>query len=194
MGLIRVALQKLVVCVAGMAGSGKSVVVNVATRTGYGVVAMGNEVRMEARKRGLELTPENLGRVMLDLRQKEGDAAVAKRCIPRIESAGKDKVIVDGVRSLAEVEEFRKRFPNLALIAVHSSPEARFARLTRRQRTDDPEEWRVFHDRDLRELGVGLGSAIAMAEYMIVNEGDLQQAKTHAAQILRKVETLWKKQ
>ena len=185
--------EQLVAGLAGLAGSGKSLVVSVAVRSGYAVVTMGDEVRNEAKRRGLEPTPANLGMVMLELRQKEGDSAIAQRCTPKIRNADRDKIIVDGVRSLAEVEEFRKSFPNFTLIAIHSSPETRFNRLYHRRRSDDPKDWQVFRDRDLRELGVGLGSAIAMAEHVIVNEGELEQAKAQAAQILRKVETQWKK-
>jgi len=186
-------VEKLVVCLAGMPGAGKSVVVNVARANGYGVVVMGDEVREEARRRGLEPTPENLGRVMLELRRLEGEAAVARRCIAKIVGRAEGKVIVDGVRSLAEVEEFKRHFPKFTLIAVHSSPETRFKRLFHRQRSDDPKNWEIFCERDMRELSVGLGNAIAMAEYMIVNEGSLEAAKKQAAMVLKRVEEKWMK-
>jgi dephospho-CoA kinase len=182
---------KLVVGLAGMPGAGKSVVVNVARARGYGVVVMGNEIREEARRRGLEPTSENIGFLMLELRRLEGEAAIAKRCMPKILSEAKEKIIVDGVRSLAEVEEFRKNFKSFVLVAVHSSPETRFKRLYHRQRSDDPKNWEIFHERDLRELSVGLGSAIAMAEYMIVNEESLDAVKRKAEQILERIEEKW---
>jgi len=100
---------------------------------------------------------------------------------------------VDGIRSLAEVEEFRRHFPKFALIAVHSSPEARFKRLYHRQRSDDSASWEVFHERDMRELSVGLGEAIAMAEHLIVNEEKYEVAKRKAKEVLRKVEQKWTK-
>jgi len=34
--------------------------------------------------------------------------------------------------------------------------------------------WEIFHERDMRELSVGLGNAVAMAEYLIVNEERLE--------------------
>ena len=185
--------EKLVVGLTGMPGAGKSVVVSVARANGYGIVVMGDEGREEARKRGLEPTPENLGRIMLELRQLEGEAAIARRCIPKILAKGESKVIVDGVRSLAEVEEFKRHFPRFTLIAVHASPEIRFKRLFHRQRSDDPKSWEIFHERDMRELSVGLGNAIAMAEYMIVNEESLEAAKKQTAKILRRVEEKWMK-
>ncbi|MCK4474706.1 AAA family ATPase, partial [Candidatus Bathyarchaeota archaeon] len=77
--------SKLVIGLAGMPGAGKSVVVNVARERGYGVAVMGDEVREEAKRRRLKPTRENLGKIMLQLRQDEGGPAIAKRCIPKID-------------------------------------------------------------------------------------------------------------
>jgi dephospho-CoA kinase len=184
--------DRLVIGLAGMPGAGKSLVVDVASRNGYKVVVMGDVIREEARRRGLEPTPVNIGKTMLELRETEGENVVAKRCIPKIETAGQKKVVVDGIRSLAEVEEFKKHFPKFSLVAIHSSPETRFKRLYHRRRADDSEKWEIFHERDTRELSVGLGNAIAMAEHVIVNEEDYQTARKQAKDILRKVEERWK--
>jgi len=183
--------EKLVVGLAGMPGAGKSVVVNVAVKKGYGVVVMGDVVREEAAKRRLEPTPENLGKIMLELREKEGNNVIAKRCVSKIEKAKEQKVIVDGVRSLSEVEEFKKHFPKFTLIAVHASPETRFKRLYHRGRSDDPKNFEVFHERDMRELSVGLGKAIAMAEHIIINEEKLETVKEKIREVLEKVERKW---
>lgn len=185
--------DKLVMTLAGMPGAGKSVVVNVAKEKGYSVIAMGDEVREEAKKRGMPPTPENLGKIMLELRQSEGEAAIAKRCIPKIEREEKHKILVDGIRSPSEVEEFRNHFPKFTLIAIQSSPETRFKRLYRRQRSDDPKNWKIFQERDKRELSVGLGEAITMAEYKIVNEGEKVATKERVKEILKRVEEKWMK-
>jgi len=185
--------DRLVVGLAGMPGSGKSVVIAVAKGSSYGVVVMGDVVRDEAVSRHLELTQENLGKIMLELRQKEGNSVIAKRCIQKIQNTKTPKVIVDGIRSLSEVEEFKKHFPKFTLLAIHSSPETRFKRLYRRQRTDDPENWEIFRERDKRELSVGLGEAIAMAEYLTINEEKLDIVKEKIREVLRKVEEKWMK-
>jgi len=187
-------VDKAVVGLAGMPGAGKSVVVAVAKENGYAVVVMGDVVREEASKRGVEPTPENLGKIMLELRQKEGKGVIAKRCIPKIETAPSNKIIIDGIRSLIEVDKFKKHFPRFTLVAVHASPEVRFHRLFRRNRSDDPKEWEIFRQRDLRELSVGLGEAIAMSEHIIVNEGEYETAKRQTKEVFRKVEQRWTKQ
>jgi dephospho-CoA kinase len=182
---------KLVVGLAGMPGAGKSVVVNVARQRGYGVVVMGNEVREEAKRKGLKLTRENLGKIMLELRREEGEAVIATRCIPRIDRMAEPKLIVDGIRSLSEVKEFKKHFPNFSLIVVCSSPETRFKRLYRRKRSDDPVSWANFRERDVRELSVGLGDVAAVAEHVIVNEEKIEALKRKAREALKRVEERW---
>jgi len=183
--------DKLVVGLVGMPGSGKSLVVQAAQRKGYAVVVMGDVVREETRKLGLELDPKNMGTVMLNLRKTNGQGVIAEKTIPKIRQAQSPKVIVDGLRSLSEADVFKRNFPKFTLVAVHASPEKRFSRLYFRRRSDDPDEWEVFRERDMRELSVGLGNAIAMAEYLIINENNQEETKAAVAEILRRVEEKW---
>ena len=185
--------EKLVVGLAGMPGSGKSLVVETAMKMGYGVVVMGEVIREETQKRGLKLDPKNIGKVMLELRKKSGASVIADRCIPKIEQQESGKVIVDGVRSLSEVEAFKRCFAHFSLIAVYASPETRFNRLYRRHRSDDPDGWELFHERDMRELGVGLGNVIAMAEYLIINENSKGNTKAAVKKFIRRIEKKWKR-
>jgi dephospho-CoA kinase len=179
--------NKIVIGVAGMPGAGKATVVEIAKQRGYGVVVMGDEVREETKRRNLELRPENVGKVMLKMRQEEGPAVVAKHCIPKIEKMKNNVVIIDGIRSLYEVEAFKKHFQKFKLLAIHSSPETRFKRLFKRQRSDDPVSWETFMERDQRELCVGLGSVIASADVIIVNEDKREELKKNVQKFLEKV-------
>jgi len=185
--------ERIFVGVTGMPGAGKATVREIVEKMGYPVVVMGNEIREEAKRRKLEPTPENLGMIMLKLREEEGPAAVAKRCIPKMEKVGGKVVVVEGIRSLHEVEEFKRFFPNFTVIAIHASPETRFRRLFQRKRSDDPKGWETFMERDLRELSVGIGSAIATADYMIVNEGTKAQLKRKTRKVLKDVTGKWMK-
>jgi dephospho-CoA kinase len=185
--------DKIVVGLAGMPGSGKSLVVETARAEGYAVVAMGDVIREETQKRGLKPTPKNIGKVMLELREKGGASVIADKCIPKIEQQKNRKVIIDGLRSPSEVDAFKAHFSKFSLIAVHASPETRFKRLYRRRRSDDPDGWELFHERDMRELSVGLGNAIAMAERFIINENKRADVKIKVKETLRVIEEKWKK-
>jgi dephospho-CoA kinase len=157
-----------------MPGSGKSVVDAVAKKLGFSIVIMGDIIREEVVKRGLQPTSENIGKIMLQIRTEEGQVAVAKKCIPKIKNSKSKGIIVDGIRSLAEVMLFRRTFPTFTLLSIHSSPKTRFHRIFNRRRSDDPSNWTIFADRDFRELNVGIGPVIAMADHVIPNEESLR--------------------
>ena len=57
--------DKFVVGLTGMPGSGKSLVVKIAQELGYEVIVMGDVVRKEAKKRGIEPNLNNLGKTKL---------------------------------------------------------------------------------------------------------------------------------
>jgi dephospho-CoA kinase len=179
--------DKVVAGIAGMPGAGKGVFRRAVQRMGYPVVTMGDAVREEVKQRNLEPTPQNMGKVMLDLRELDGPASIAKRCIPKLKDQTSRIVVIDGIRSLAEVEEFKKHFPNFILLAIHASPKTRYRRLFRRKRSDDPPDWKTFMERDMRELGIGMGSVISVADYMIVNEGSMRQLRHKIMRFMKEV-------
>lgn len=161
-----------------MSGSGKTTLAGLFEGRGHRIITMGDVIRDIASKRGLEPTPDALGSIAKEIRGAGGEAAVAERCIEKLREAPDNRVVVDGIRSMAEVEAFRESF-DVALVAVHASPETRYNRLMGRGRTDDPEGWETFQRRDIRELGFSLGWSIALADHMVVNEGtltDLEQS------------------
>jgi dephospho-CoA kinase len=101
--------------------------------------------------------------------------------------------VVDGIRSYVEVEAFQKSLRNFVLVTVHASPQVRFQRLSTRGRSDDPKTWEVFHERDMRELGVGMGYAISLAEYIIINDGTKGSLNARAVDVLKRAEEQWTK-
>ena len=152
-----------------MPGAGKSTATKALVVHGWKRVVMGDVVREETKRRGLEPDSKNTGEVMKDLRRNHGDSAIANLCLEAIEKLGSEKVVVDGVRSTAEVDAFRRK-AKVLLVAVHASPGRRFELLRERGRADDPLTEGMFEERDRRELGVGIGSAIAMADEVLSNE------------------------
>jgi len=180
-------MKKTVVGITGMPGSGKNTIREIMQEFGFPIIVMGDEVRAEAKRRNLDPTPENLGRIMLQIRAEEGLGVLARRCIPKVKASGSSVVVIDGVRSPHEVREYRREFPNFKIIAIHASPMARFRRLLKRGRSDDPKDWETFVERDQRELSVGIGEVIATANYMVVNEGTKDQLKGELRQLLRQL-------
>ena len=186
-------VDKFVIGLTGMPGAGKSIVVDTARHLGYGIVTMGDVVREQTHQRGLEPTPQNVGKVMLELRAEGGNYAIAKKCIPKIEQQASHKVLVDGLRSQFEADIFKEHFQKFTVVAVHASPQIRFQRLSRRGRSDDPKMWEVFHERDMRELSVGLGTVIALSEKIIVNDNSIEEFKVQVKENFARMENKWLK-
>jgi dephospho-CoA kinase len=164
-----------IVAITGMPGAGKSTAAQALVERGWRRVVMGDVVREETRRRGLPADEKNTGEVMKELRKARGEAAVAELCLQSIRKAGSERVVVDGIRSVEEVEVFRKS-ADVLLVAVHASRARRFALLRERGRSDDPSSYETFLRRDERELEVGIGNAIALADEMVSNEHSTPKA------------------
>ena len=166
--------KKNVIAMSGMPGAGKGVASQAGKQLGFDVFVLGDVIREETERRGLDPTPQNMGTVMLDIRAKEGPAVVARRLMSKIEQSKASTVIIEGVRSLHELNEIRTKYEVVPL-AIHASPKTRFQRLLSRNRSDDPKTWETFQERDFRELDVGLGHVLALADVVLVNEGNISE-------------------
>lgn len=153
-----------------MPGAGKSTIADGLKPKGYEIINMGNAVREEARRRNLEPTRSNLGKLMLELREKNGPGAVAELIKNQIESSSSNVILIDGLRSNDEISVLRK-FGNVKLLAIHASTDTRFDFLQKRGRSDDPQTKEHFEERDSRELGVGISNSIALSDHAITNIG-----------------------
>lgn len=161
-------MTKLIVCLTGMPGAGKSTIADGLKSKGYEIINMGNAVRAEAKKRNLEPTGNNLGKLMLELRKKNGPSAIAQLIKPQIDDATANVIIIDGIRSNDEIQ-FLKTIGNVKILSIHASTDTRFDFLSKRGRSDDPGNKENFDERDSRELGVGISTSIALADESISN-------------------------
>jgi dephospho-CoA kinase len=180
--------RRLIVCLTGMPGAGKSSVASFLKEKGFVVVTMGDAVREEAKRQGLEPTDINLGKMMLKLRQDLGPGAVGHIVLQKLARDGSccsNVVVIDGIRSIAEVEVL-KEAGHVKLLAIHASQNTRFRHLRERARADAPSNGNEFAGRDKRELSVGVSEAIALANEMVSNNDlTLEQLKLRAYEIVK---------
>ena len=167
-------MKKLIVCLTGMPGAGKSTIAEGLKLKGYYTINMGNTVRNEAKKRNLEPTGANLGKLMLELREKNGPGAVAELVIPEIENSQSNVIVIDGIRSNSEIDVLKK-YGTVKLLAIHASTDKRFEFLQQRGRSDDPKTKENFEERDTRELGVGISNSIALSDDAITNNNKTKE-------------------
>lgn len=162
----------------GYPGSGKGEAASVAHRVGIPVVTMGDEIRNACRARGLPLTEDALGIVATAIRAREGEDAIAKRCLPLLRAAHRayGDVLVDGIRGYTEVERFQAELGDrFELIAVDAPFEVRLDRITDRGRDITPESADDLRRRDRREEGYGMAEAFEAADTVVDNSGTLEE-------------------
>ena len=162
--------KRLMICITGMPGAGKSTVATLLRNYGFSVITMGDAVREEAKLHNLEMTDANLGNLMLELRKDLGPAAIAYLILKKIhrESNFKGDIVIDGLRCLDEVKVL-KTMGCVKLLAIHASAETRYNHIKQRGRADVPLNDSDFIIRDKRELDVGISEVIALSDEVVSN-------------------------
>lgn len=173
-----------------MPGAGKSTVAEAIRDEGFILINMGDCIRTEAKKNNLELNDKNLGNLMLSLRNKYGQGAVAQLVINQINEKYPNhlfnKFIIDGIRSIQEIE-LLKTIGIVKILAIHGSLSTRFRNLKNRSRLDAPSDIKDCLIRDQRELSVGVSEVIALADEMISNnEISIEELKKKSKMIIKK--------
>lgn len=167
-----------VVAFTGLPGAGKTDAVEEAKRRGLPIVVMGDFVRAETQARGLSPADANLGKTAQDMRQRLGADIMAVKTIDEIQRKHREArlVVVDGVRSLEEIQTLRARLgPSFQLVSIDAPEAERFARLRGRGRSDDSHSVDDMRARDEREKAWGLLEAISQADAHLGNAGSLAE-------------------
>ncbi len=179
----------LIVCITGMPGAGKTTVAHALKANGFKIITMGDVVREEAGRQGLEQDDVNLGKLMLKLRETLGPGAVAHLIVQKMQKDVGTLFAVDGLRSMHEVEVLKKHGV-VKILGIHAPKEARFRFLKGRRRKDAPKTEDEFMNRDKRELDVGIGAAISYSDSIITNDKAIKQLQANALAIVNR----WKKE
>ncbi|MEC9033723.1 MAG: dephospho-CoA kinase, partial [Thermoproteota archaeon] len=119
-------------------------------------------------------------------REKNGPGAVAELLKESIQESTHDIIIIDGIRSIHEINVL-KETGNVKLLAVNAASDTRFNFLRERKRSDDPLTREKFEERDNREIGVGLEEIIGLADESIENNNvSINQMVESAIKIFQK--------
>ena len=167
------------IVVTGMPGSGKEEFLNVAMTIGIPFIRMGDVVRSEHAASG---TSSSVGEFADSERKKHGYNIWAKRSMEKMYG---DIFLVDGCRSMAEIQAFKSLSDNVTILGIHSPPKVRYGRLVERNRSDAPSDRREFDERDEREIGWGIAEVIALADEMLVNASSLERFRKDAEILLK---------
>ena len=179
--------QKLIICVIGLPGAGKSVFCSVSNELGFSVINMGDQIRKKIKKQGLSDDAKTLSEMMIKLRKENGRSAVAEICIPIIKKSQNKYIIIDGIRNIEEIKQFQK-IGQVISILITNTTERRMNFLIERGRNDAPLDKKTFKKRDENEINIGLNQVMKMADIIIDNnELTKEEFKTKSKEILLKL-------
>ena len=170
--------MKLVI-VTGMPGSGKEEFLKSAVATDIPYIRMGDVVREYYSASDPQF---NIGEYAGNERKMHGFDIWAKRCMEKMQGS---VFLVDGCRSMKEVDAFKGLTDDVTIVAIHSSPRVRYERLVARGRSDAPSDMDEFAERDTREIGWGLSEVIVLSDLMIVNDGSLNEFRKASKKLLK---------
>ncbi len=161
---------------AGMPGSGKGEVAEVAKKRGIPVFSIGNIVREWFARKCPEKPASEMNEYSNKEKKEKGNIIWAKRLAEKLKNQNfKSKlIIIDGIRSPEEVDFFKTMF-DFRVVAIIASEETRFKRNSVRGRADDSADFAAFKKRDETEISWGSEEVIQNSEYKIENEGTLKE-------------------
>jgi dephospho-CoA kinase len=178
-----------VIALVGMAGSGKSEVSRFFEDAGYQRIRFGDVTDEEVARRGLKLNEANEKLVRESLRIEHGLAVYAMLSMPKIDDKLiSSNVIIDGLYSWEEYLVLREKYAgSLVLVLVHSSPDARYARLTKRPIRPLTKDEAI--GRDAAEIeNINKGGPIAMADHVIINELSFDKLRSQTQKVIEVLE------
>jgi dephospho-CoA kinase len=187
---ISIRSSTIITAIVGLCGTGKSTAAKYIEETfKFKPIYFGGYVLEELKKRNLEINSANEKHVREDLRKKYGLDVIAKRAADTIHSyvtAGSN-VIIDGLYSFSEYEFLKDKFgKQLVVLSVHSPKTLRYQRLG--QREVRPLTPREVDQRDFSEIkNIEKAGPIAVADYHIVNDGDIQDLYKDIDTIMKEI-------
>jgi len=176
--------MKQLLAIVGLPGSGKSEVVKLVEERGFAKIYFGGMTIEKLKEENLEVNEQNERMMREKLRRDHGMAAYATLNLPKIKAALlKGSVVIDGLYSWEEYLVLKKEFPEMVVVAVCASPKTRSTRLASRPiRPLTPEQ---VQSRDYAQIeNLHQAGPIAMADFTIVNEGDLADVEKQVSLIL----------
>ncbi len=180
--------KEKIIAVVGLCGAGKSIVCNYIQSKNYEKVYFGGNVIEEVKKRGLEVIEKNEKSVREELRKKHGMEAMAILSLDKINDHLKNgrSVLIDGLYSMSEYRVLKSSYPFMVTLAVFTSKEIRYKRLS--QRPTRPLTPKEAEQRDIAEIeNIEKGGPIALADYTLINDTDISSLQKQIDKVFKRL-------
>lgn len=167
------AIHHRLIGLTGTNGAGKGEVAGYLVKNGYAYVSLSDEVREDLRRRGKEVSRDQMIATGNTLRRRFGADILARRAMKKV----KGRAVVDSIRNVREVA-FLRRQDGFILVAVDAPARLRFERIQKRGREESAATLEEFIAKERKEMRGGkseqqLRRCMTLADLTIVNDGPL---------------------
>jgi len=179
----------MIIGLTGNMGSGKAEVAKYLQSKGFENYVYSDILRQIAKQKNIEPNRANLQKLGTDIKKKTKNWGIlSKELAKKIKT---DKAVVDGIRNVDEIKEFRKR-EHFYLIGVTASQRLRYKRIRQRGREGDPKTFKEFKKLDnLENRGKTKGQEIIKclrrADFLIINNNSLDELKRKTDECLSSI-------
>lgn len=182
-----------IIAITGAFGSGKSTVATLLSSKGFEKIILSSFLEEELKKRGTKkITRKILQDLGNEWRERYGTGVLAKKALEYALREKKSKIVIDGIRNIGEIEEFKKK-ESFLLISILADRKVRFERLKKIKRRESL-TWKIFEQLDSRDLGIkekstGLQVAfcIALSDIFITNNRTKKELKNKLSKALKEI-------
>ncbi|HII64610.1 TPA: AAA family ATPase [Candidatus Woesearchaeota archaeon] len=172
----------MIIGLTGKNAAGKGEAAKHLERKGFAYFSLSDELREEAAKKGLAHTREAMIALGNELRSTHGAgylASTINRKIRELQKQGKDRFVVDSIRSAGEIKELQRN-EDFVLVGIEANAELRFERMKKRGRQGDAGSFEEFARHEEKEntnneSGQQLNKCLSMAAIIIENNGTLEE-------------------
>ena len=181
----------MIIGITGTLGAGKGTVVDYLLKRDFKHYSVRAFLTEEIKKRGLEVSRDNLVSVANDLRAKFGPSCIVEELHKRAMMAGGNAVI-ESIRCPGEVEALRKK-DKFVLFAVDADIEARYTRIIGRGSFTDKISFEEFIAAEQREMESNdpykqnLRKCIGTADHKFKNDWTVEELHGKVGAVLGKV-------
>ncbi len=162
-----------IIGLTGPNGAGKGEAAAFFRKKGFLHFSLSDLIREEIKRKGLDLSRNNLIKTGNEMRETGGPDILAKRVLQRIQRSA----VIDSIRNPKEVEHL-KSHGCFVLLAIDAPAKIRFQRVRKRGRNESVSTFQEFMEKEGEEktnnlLGQQLQTCIKMADFRVVNNGSL---------------------
>jgi len=186
----------IVLGLTGPNAAGKGEICKYLATKGYYVTSLSDILRKIAVEKNISLSRINLVNLGNELREKYGAGVLAKWLIKELSKNHNKsyvKVVVDSIRNIQEVKEFRKKFKSrFFLVYVDAPKKLRFKFMKLRNRESDPKTYKEFLKVEKKEKSDKLThqqihKCKKLKNFLIYNNSTLEELHKKIDKILQKV-------